>query len=236
MRDDSEKYTAYRSATDTAYSIVFNPGQDISLQFHKAPSRYKSHVVGVERFHYAICKLPISPGITSALSLGSGLTVRFENSGTIYGFHSMVLDCIFKPSNMLVFSYPNKIETVRLRNHARVKCMLPASVSSGAHYSFDGFLGDISQSGCRMIVVHEAMHRIHKLIMVGDTVDIRLPLDGLRTYSCKAVLKSFRKTPNALTMGFSFDFPHGTPRQIARFVTHMLTASSENNPPAAGMN
>ena len=103
----------------------------LQLRFSGFAESYKTTLVGMERGRYLICSAPVLPGLWAVLNAPDQTTVRYLCEGVVYGFKCTLLTVLAKPFQLLVLSYPEKIETVNLRQHQRVPCLIPAKAKMG---------------------------------------------------------------------------------------------------------
>jgi len=157
--------------------LAFKPGQSVMVQIPTDPQRYWGRVIGTDPYDFFILKLPMVPGILRLATAGASLTLRMESEGELYGFSCDVISAIFKPSPLLVLSYPTATERLQLRMHKRVRCLIP-SILANDFFNSPAFMVDVSRGGCRLLLDMFQKQKIVNL-MSGDTADLNISLDSL---------------------------------------------------------
>ena len=148
----------------------------LQLRFSGFAESYKTTLVGMERGRYLICSAPVLPGLWAVLNAPDQTTVRYLCEGVVYGFKCTLLTALAKPFQLLVLSYPEKIETVNLRQHQRIPCLIPAKAKMG-QTGWDGALLDLSLSGC--CFVWDAPQDAEAAVSSGDEMEISYRMPGL---------------------------------------------------------
>ncbi|MBI4805477.1 MAG: PilZ domain-containing protein [Desulfovibrio sp.] len=184
------------------FQVSLKAQESIELQFTGSHLYDQSYILGVDGTDTVIAEMPMSTGLKSLPKPGMGLQARFENHGSRYGFRTSVTKFITKPRPMVFFAYPKKIEILMRRRHPRVRCQLPISLEN-EHFKATGYISDISQGGCRVMANLDNGEMVCN-VMTGDTLNMSMPLDGLRVGSLRAKVKSINYQENTITMGLVF--------------------------------
>ncbi len=166
-----------RSKRELGMFLAFKPGQSVMVQIPTDPQRYWGRIIGTDPYDCFILKLPMVPGILRMATAGAVLTLRMESEGELYGFSCEVISAIFKPSPLLVLSYPTSTERLQLRSHKRVRCLIPG-VLANDYFNSQAFMVDVSRGGCRLLLDMFQKQRIVNL-MSGDKADLNVSLDSL---------------------------------------------------------
>lgn len=148
----------------------------VQLSFNGITGSFKSTVVGMERNQYLICSLPHIPGIWVKLHGRNQTIVRYVHGGVVYGFKSTLLGIIEEPFRLGLFLYPEDVETVKLRQHDRLPCLIPATGKLG-ETSLDGALLDLSVSGCCFTFAVSPEDQISDNFM-GEELAVSVQLPG----------------------------------------------------------
>lgn len=112
----------------------------------------KSSLIGMENNKYFIVKLPNMPEITGKLFKKNQMSVHYFHAGKVYSFRSTLIGLLKEPFRLYIIEYPESIEIINLRKKERSICRVPAELRD--IYSelkleiFDGYVADISSSGC----------------------------------------------------------------------------------------
>ena len=192
-------------------------GMQLQLRFSGFAESYKTTLVGMERGRYLICSAPLLPGLWTVLNAPDQTTVRYLCEGVVYGFKCTLLTVLAKPFQLLVLSYPEKIETVNLRQHQRVPCLIPATAKMG-QTGCDGALLDLSLSGC--CFVWDAPQDAETAISSGDEMEISYRVPGSSGDQVVRIkVTSVRKYGSRVTVGGSFaDLDEGASKAIQSYL------------------
>jgi hypothetical protein len=106
-----------------------------------------SSLVGMEDELHLIIKTPLMADIATKLFQKNIIIVRYCYAGQVFGFRSTLLGMVKEPFRLCILSYPTKTETLNLRKHDRICCMLPAEIKMSQGL-YDGLIEDISIGGC----------------------------------------------------------------------------------------
>jgi hypothetical protein len=124
----------------------------LRLSFIGIQDAFWSTLVGMRRGEYLICSGQQVPGIAAILNAKDRTIVRYLYRGTVYGFRSTLLGLLDSPVQLFLLSYPGTVETVNLRAHQRISCLIPATAElRGSKIS--GAVTDLSVNGCRFAFV-----------------------------------------------------------------------------------
>ena len=146
------------------------------LRFSGFAESYKTTLVGMERGRYLICSAPYVPGIWTVLNAADQTTVRYLCEGVVYGFKCTLLTALDKPFRLLVLSYPENIETVNLRQHQRIPCLIPAKAKVGAR---PGGTAPSSTSASAAAALSGILRRTQEAaVSSGDEIEDLLPNGG----------------------------------------------------------
>ena len=177
-------------------------GMQLQLRFSGFAESYKTTLAGMERGRYLICSAPSLPGLWTVLNAPDQTTVRYLHDGVVYGFKCTLLTALAKPFQLLVLSYPDKIETVNLRQHQRVPCLIPAKAKTGQTH-WDGALLDLSLSGC--CFVWDMPREAQDTVSSGDEMEISYRMPGSPGEQVARInVTSVRKYGSRVTVGGSF--------------------------------
>lgn len=170
-----ENTSAVKEGKD--YRLTLEMGRVLLIQFQGMEDRFKVGFVGMEADHFLILRAPASHIPKEHLSPGNQVTTRFVHLGNAYGFRSSVLSHIASPVPLLFLSYPQRIETLNLREAKRIECFIPASARIGDE-AFAGLITDISTGGCRFSFRLPKGHD-DVAMEVEDAVTLSFPLLGM---------------------------------------------------------
>ncbi|GFK93487.1 Cyclic di-GMP binding protein [Fundidesulfovibrio magnetotacticus] len=214
-----------RSQRGPGMFVAFKPGQPVLVQAMGDSQRYWGRVIGVDPYDYFILKLPLVPGILRLATQGASLTLRMENEGELYGFSCDVIAVTHKPHPLAILSYPATAERLQLRQHKRVKCLIPAMVQND-FFNSSGFVVDLSRGGCRLVLDLFQKQRIVNL-MTGDAVSLSISLDSMTSCKCAAKVVALQDVGTGRALGLSFDQDCAAGKSdIQEFVDRLETLSN----------
>jgi c-di-GMP-binding flagellar brake protein YcgR len=119
----------------------------LMIRFRGFSESYKGTLVGMDRGNYLICSVPHVKGIWVKVHKENHMIVRYIHKGVVYGFKGTLISVIEDPAPILFMYYPDDIETVRLRKHERINCLIPATVEIDGVFC-EGAILDLSVGGC----------------------------------------------------------------------------------------
>jgi hypothetical protein len=107
-----------------------------------------STLTGMEEGQYILIKTPPFAELATKLHEKNHIIVRYVNGGEVFGFRTTLIAIIREPVRFSILSYPMNVESINLRKHERVNCMVPAGIKlvEGGHY--EGIVVDMSIGGC----------------------------------------------------------------------------------------
>lgn len=143
---NTDELTQNVQINHVALGVEWGMSLAITLKGHAESN--KATLVGMERGGYLICNVPSSrgKGIWTTMHKENHIIVRYLHMGIVYGFPYTLIGALEFPFNLLVLSYPEQIETVNLRQHSRIPCLIPAAMRINDH-TYKGATIDISMSG-----------------------------------------------------------------------------------------
>lgn len=132
---------------------MIEAGTKIVMDINGIPDRLHSYFVGYINKRCVIVMMPMVPEVNRAVLLehvykGNQVTVRFIQSGAVFGFQSVISHFAFTPYPLLFLNYPESIENHNLRKDRRVSCLFPV-IAMHHESEYQGVLSNISKSGGR---------------------------------------------------------------------------------------
>ncbi|TCS73895.1 c-di-GMP-binding flagellar brake protein YcgR [Sulfuritortus calidifontis] len=132
------------------------PGEVVQLQPLAAGAKetYKVRLVGYSKGHSILISVPEAGGKLLPISDGQIFNVRVFSGLVIGSFTAKVLKVLFAPYPYLHLSYPNGVQTMRLRKAMRAAVELEATVydKEGGSPLATGLINDISVGGARLLL------------------------------------------------------------------------------------
>lgn len=212
--------TGTNDSTGASEFITVEWGTPLMLRFEGFSESHRSVIVGMERGAYLICRTPPLPGLWAKLGNSNHVIVRYLYEGIVYGFKCTLLNIINEPFGLLILSYPENIETVKLRKHDRITCLIPATMKVDGT-PLKGAIVDLSKGGCGFAasVSEEALLTE---IQPGKELTISVQIPGLQgEEALKARVVNARRDGHRLIVGCLF--PDSDPGSLARVHTFIET-------------
>lgn len=164
-------------------------------------------LIGIEEKKYLIVRTPPlhTLGKSSDLLInGNEIYVKYVYKGTIYGFHSKIIDHIYKPFKLLFIEYPERIESYDFRGNKRVECYLPAFIKISGQ-NIEGSINDISKAGCLFDLKLPELEKFKNLLESNEEIIINFQLPGIEdTLNVTAKHRSLKKEPKKARIGIEF--------------------------------
>lgn len=190
------------------------PGKLIDIQFNNpVHMRFKLPLIGYDVGKYLILKYPLQAGkndFIDVLTEGNGAIVRYiieDERGECVAFSTTILAISFRPERLIYLAYPKKIESRQLREKNRLKTHIPAKISLTRDFDtettqlLNGFIIDISPSGCRFVINVSSGFLALKRRQVF--VHILSPLDG-NPVIITSYIRNNQMKDNKLNVGIEF--------------------------------
>jgi c-di-GMP-binding flagellar brake protein YcgR len=203
----------------TEVNLALSAGQPLSLRTGMEERGGRATLLGYKPGEFLIVKPSAVQSSKAGYEPDSDVLVSLENNGSLYGFESQVLNWLKHPSPVLILSYPKDIESRPLRRHPRVECLVPAIIE-GQSLFVSGHIRDISLGGCRIVACPREAG-LDRAIRKGDHIDIRLPLDGLRTQTLSAKVCACSREDGLLSLGAAFRNGAASSSVVSRFIDHL---------------
>jgi c-di-GMP-binding flagellar brake protein YcgR len=202
----SAKETDRDSAEVRAESINVEWGMPLMIRIEGLSESIRSAVVGMERGVYLICDAPAVPGLWAKLRDHNQIIVRYVHRGAVYGFRCTLLSLMNEPFRLMVVSYPDNIEVIKLRKQDRVPCLAAASLELNG-MTFKGLARDITMEGCGIAFSNTSEDRLLELTppieaalaiqLLGSQVKAGVEVVNIRKYHGKVIVGSLFKDPGS---------------------------------------
>lgn len=221
MQAEAIPAQARRSA---GVSLSIGTGTRLLLNFSGMRENLSSEIIGLYPYEFLIFKMPLIPGIRNKLLPGEGVTVRYMQGGSIFGFSTCILNHVLKPASLVFVEYPEFVEQLDLRQHRRVDCLLPGKVHC-RHGEYRCVLADLSPGGGKVVLDVKASDPV-KSLGVGDMLILRLGLfAGKGDVSVSCLLKNIAQDASRLQLGVQFrDMGEDECCQIRDYLEQVSTA------------
>lgn len=197
---------ATKIETKPAHGLEVRPGLSVLIEPGGAPgTRFRTEFVGMVTQRYVAVRLPVQRKIIDVLHPNRPMTVRYlRDDGVICGFSTSLLHVMIKPFPILFMAFPRQVELASLRQHDRVSCFLPATVSKGPA-PLAGMVTNISAGGLRVTL--DTFSRAKTMEMKpGAEVSISLTLFNMTTETTlKGVIRGVTPEGERLALGIQFN-------------------------------
>ena len=187
-------------------------GTVMLAKFARTTTPFKGTFIGMEPGSFFILRLPTGAGVHDHLFEGNQVVVKHLHDGIVYGFRSSVMAYLYKKGVILVLlDYPSSLETHELRKEQRVDFLVPATLSS-EEGSVEGFVLDISPSGCRFAMDPSFESSPIDFDLIKEvTINFEIiGVQGAKQFNCR--VKSIIQNHPPISLGLEFD-------QVERSIT-----------------
>jgi hypothetical protein len=185
----------------------------VSFVFDRQKTMYGSTLLGWKEHAWLVCEWPSQLGHTADISTGTPCTVSYLLNGKLVGYRTEIRDLIVSPVPLLFLAFPQTVEEMHLRKHARVFSSEPAlltradyephvvSVMSPSDYA-GGLVKDLSLSGCSIAVT-----KLPAWIRPAATIHLEFELPGLgHVTNLAGVVKNVEDGDGPGLVGLEFQF------------------------------
>lgn len=178
-------------------------GTAAMINFDRAQTPIKAVYVGMERGSYIILRCPTGVGVHDFLFEGNRAVVKYVSKGQVFGFKSKVMGYMFKKRLILVvMEYPDLVETHDLRGERRIEYLTPARLSTATH-TVEGFVVDISTSGCKFVSDEPGADNINFIELKHVNLSFQLVgREGMYSFGCE--VKNIRNEKKTISLGLMF--------------------------------
>ena len=182
----------------------------LTLPHHKA--MYGSTLLGWKDHAWLVCEWPAQLGHDAEIPRGTPCTISYLHDGKLIGYRTEVRDLVTSPVPLLFIAFPQQVEEMHLRKHARVSSCEPvllrrdagagsASPISLADYA-GGLLKDLSLGGCSV-----ALAQRPSWLRPGAAIRLEFELPGLgRVTNLTGLVKNADARDDSHLIGLAFQF------------------------------
>jgi c-di-GMP-binding flagellar brake protein YcgR len=197
-------------------------GTPLNVQFEGVGSA-KTTLVGIDRDRCLIIKPPSLTGIETRLFKKNQTVVSYLHEGMVYGFRCSLIGIIKTPFPLLILSYPEAAETLNLRKHKRISCLLTGRIRAGEEDRKIA-ITDLSPSGCHLNVPDAALDP--QKVDPGSAIEITMEMALIQqTVTLAGVVKNVHTGADGQAMGVEFlKATHQTDLQAMEKVERYIAA------------
>jgi c-di-GMP-binding flagellar brake protein YcgR len=178
-------------------------GMPLMIRFKGFNESHKGTLVGMDRGHYLICSVAQIRGIWINVHKENHVVVRYLHKGVVYGFRCSMISLIEEPIPLMLLSYPEEIETVALRKHDRITCLIPAAVQVDSEL-YKGAILDLSLGGCSFVfTVSPESESSHVQRGIDAVLSVQIP-GSQKERTMELGIVNVRREGHKITMGSQF--------------------------------
>lgn len=183
----------------------------LSLILNGQKGMYGSTLLGWKDHAWLVCEWPLQVGHGTEIPRGTPCTVSYLHDGKLVGYRTEIRDMLSAPVPLLFIAFPQSVEEMHLRKHARVSSCEPivleradgnpvSKVPSAAIVG--GLLQNLSIGGCSVIVPHAPAW-----LRAGTKLRMEFELAGLgHVTNLTGLVKSAEAAQGSCTLGIEFRF------------------------------
>ena len=185
----------------------------LSLTRDQHKAMYGTALLGWKEHAWLVCEWPLQLGHSTGLPTGTPCTVSYLHDGKLVGYRTEIRDMVTAPVPLLFLAFPQTVEEMHLRKHARVSSSEPAllmrtdntpnsrSPIPSSDYA-GGVVKDLSVGGCSI-----ALAKTPSWIRPGCTVRMEFELPGLgHITNLVGIVKSTEARQGLDMIGLEFRF------------------------------
>jgi hypothetical protein len=185
----------------------------IALTHDQQRTMCGSTLLGWKEHAWLVCEWPSQLGHATDILSGASCMVSYLLDGKLVGYRADIRDLVASPVPLLFLAFPQTVEEMHLRKHARISSSEPVlltradfgphvvSVLSPSDYA-GGFVKNLSGGGCSI-----ALEKIPVWIRPGATIHLEFELPGLgHVTNLAGVVKNTEGGDGADIIGVEFQF------------------------------
>jgi hypothetical protein len=196
--------------TPTSFLTVGLPLK-LSITLNGQKGMYGSTLLGWKDYAWLVCEWPLQVGHGTVISQGTPCTVSYLRDGKLVGYRTEIRDMLSAPVPLLFIAFPQTVEEMHLRKHARVSSCEPivlervdghAASEPPSSKIVGGLLQNLSIGGCSVTVPHAPVW-----LRSGTTLRMEFELAGLgHVTNLTGLVKSAEAAEGTWTIGIAFRF------------------------------
>jgi c-di-GMP-binding flagellar brake protein YcgR len=188
---------------DKKEKLAIALGSELNMQVEGMEEKFKSILVGIEAPTYLMVRMQIPTKFRNQIDKGTTFLVRYIYMGNLYGFRAKSLGSVEKPYKITFLSYPDKVDSLNIRQAIRVGCFIPATLELNER-QLRGLVMEISRNGTRFTI--NTNKDVTNDVKINDPVEISFPLlgfEGIHTF--QGIIKSINSDTAGTSFGINFE-------------------------------
>jgi len=178
-------------------------GSELNMQVEGMEERFKALLIGLEPPLYLITRMQLPTKFRNQIDKGTDFIVRYLYLGNVFGFKTRSLGSVDSPYKVTFLTYPERVESLNIRNSRRVSCFIPATLTL-AKRELKGLIADISKDGIGFTI--NAGTELLQEVKINDLVKISFPLLGIEgMHSFLGKIKNINNDLKSLSFGIQFE-------------------------------
>lgn len=212
-----------RKTKEVCIGLAF--GTPLNVQFEGIGSA-KTSLIGIDHGRCLIIRPPSLSGVETRLFKKNQTVVSYLHEGMVYGFRCTLIGTIKTPFPFLILSYPEAGETLNLRKHKRIPCLLPGRIRVG-DVDRKIVVTDLSPSGCRLNIPDAFLDA--ESCGTGGTIEITVEMALIQeTVTLTGLVKNVQTRGDGQEMGVEFfKATHQTDLQALEKVKRYMDAARD---------
>ena len=160
-------------------------GSSMQLEPPSKPgTRYAVKIIGYLQDHSLVVTAPVVAGKVQIVREGVVFNVRMLSGGDIVGFPAKVLLSSMKPYPHLHLGFPKEVESINVRNAARIAVQLPAKIinlseTGGEKMIVNASLYDLSHTGAGLVTQFDPVAKVGDLVNISFQFELMAKQESL---------------------------------------------------------
>ncbi|SPP65171.1 flagellar brake protein [Nitrospira lenta] len=176
----------------------------LSFTLNGQKGMYGSTLLGWKDHAWLVCEWPLQAGHGTEIPQGTPCTVSYLHDGKLVGYRTEIRDRLSAPVPLLFLAFPQTVEEMHLRKHARVSSCEPIVLArmDSVTAIVGGLLQNLSIGGCSVIVPQAPAW-----LRAGTSLRLEFELAGLgHVTNLTGLVKSSEATEAGCILGIAFRF------------------------------
>lgn len=187
----------------TTRQVSIDIGTRVFLDIPDIGFSVVSSFVGMVESEYLIISLPTRfDKVKVRLYNGNRIKAKYLYDGSVYAFHTRILETITTPVKVLILSFPKKVQQQELRGMKRNNVVIPGKVEINSAL-VNVVIFDINQGGCCFKVAD-----LERFAPKKETIRLACKFPGVpQEIFIRAQIRNIRRENNFISVGAEFREP-----------------------------